>query len=1497
MASPSVGRFNRGRKASMGRNLRSATDVPLSLRSAGWPEAVSTLLKRVTEMKIKVMPPSDPPVIVIPREPRPGPMSPLADRKSPRSVASPRQVAGSPFSATPARGGTDAAPSGPRDVVLTRLDPFYSGYDAPYSVLPLERRPDAQQLQDEARLFAPLDADILPDDVEEEDTQGATVDADEKGDGKGAGPDLEADEKHGDQDTGPEAADKQRSDNPQKPSVGSKTKGLSSARDKRRAALTAAWPTALRARIEESGLYAPPESGITRRNLKTIVLRHLREDPQREIFFDRSGIAATNAYPVSDGSQRIVPYTAASLARADARVGLARTAPALLSTREASLGLTLRFDEVLFDDHPQYSEEDVLATRVDKLYVEYTTRVAVDLLEYHARRVRGLTAEAKRVRTEHLAAKRRGDRGKAGYYRRKLMRVLEQGLAERERRDREEFELRMVFRDLYEAWSHLRTVRRTTPVVGQGGGVAPKGVGYVGNRMQLRVKKIQMDRAEEQARFKADLEEELLAREALHRLREASLNAAEDGAAASAKSNRREFPADKVRSRVEARMTKCRKRPGRPLYVPVLRREALDLTPDAQCSEGERARRQRVASCRVRLALRVNGRRVTSTDWVPLEREWPRLRARFDRAVELELRAAPKSVVAVVEIQGGMGGYAVAEARVDPPDSSSREPVHVTCELTNGIEVGRLAADGKDAVPRYVSGRLLAAVRWSRSAGQGGAGTLADPAGAGAGPGVGAKPQPRQRGLGALDPNHPDNAAYLEVKRRADAQHGADTRGFELLEMSEELLLKRTGAPESLRKRVLRARHRGELVTADDSVRGDENGPTVPLRDQDIPEELCAGLEDSGESAQAGRKTSAGVKSKPQQAVREPAPAFLNFNFSSLQALAWIFEPRRLLRPTRLGPLPTANPRRCRLMVQVVRGQNIPVQDLDGDGVVDANAVWVEVSFRGSRRRTALGSGANPTWNELLALPVPPPREGGYTSTNLLSMTDMIRVNLYDRHEDVSRASAGRGTVHSWHDEWLGSLEVPFTTVYLCRPIDAAFSLSVPLQALGYRQLNARRPTRLWLYLTLDPPLALPPGLVPGQVAPDPPRGWFDKPGLSQLCRGWLRRSRSRGARGRHLTVLVPNHSGDPILCTRYVRPLAPPAALREPTAFTRFVASIPFFEDHWKVEEASDFWCTADEFLTLGWGDSEEHALLLCNYFKHRERSAAGAAAGDADEKNFSNSGTWRTFVCSGTSIVGGAVQWVLRVGSEGTAGGSRRRVLAYDPVSGKRYDVARDAAVLPLVSVGSLFDETNVWANVQAEQHPWDIDYDLDDRSSWLPLFSSRMVRAAYEGPALACVQPPVTYYKIPRRYFEERAAEVERIIERHFEKWRSEPTTWDYGVGGALRECLEGLEPAQMRRALSGEGIAAPSAGLRRIKRIYPGIQGFTLRFKDSPEMRTVVDANDNPVIERIRQTRLHDRAVKGHRFALAVHIHPYPNHIGSLWVYIAALPADSRLNGRS
>lgn len=1386
-------------------------DTPAYLSSTAWPEALTKLQERIKALDILVRPYD--------------PVGPLVTTNLSRTdaAASSKDVETSSTPKPRKRKATETATTNqdvdpPEGNILDTLDPF-SGIESFWEVIPPQREDLVKQISAEGKIFGLLE-DILQD-PERTHTQRTVEEAKDK--------------KRGEVDTDVEKQIATKSQN----------------------CISGVSLEVYRRKMKSEGLLLQEVSGATTRNREKIIQRQLFQDPAKEIYFDWQGLPVEATYQVLDGKTRIVPFTASECEQVDSSLLVARSRPTLVTSRESMLVLALRLGELQFEDHPLYSHEDVLAVQADELYQEYKTRVAVDLLQYHTQRIEGLTNSAMRLRREYQQCQKKGDAKRSRYYGSKLRRVLEQNLAERTLRDKEELELRQVFERLYKVWRQIGTIRSSVKILSEdtknANSEERKQPVYIGNPIQLRVRKIQLDKLQEQAKYAKDLEEEVRIRQEVHLLQK------------SKGKSKLKFSSTEARAIVLARIKKCRKRPGRPLWVPILRKEGLSVMSGALCDDAERQRRNQIAASRVYLVLRVNGRRVTRTESVGLSRKWPRLCVQYDEVVRLRLHSVPKSISVEIMQEGLMGGRKLAECHITPPDLVDGNALNGTYHFVHASKIhGFQPGDFKG--PRYLKGNLMAVLQWlgtGRHSMQ-----LEDRT---------IKGFPRTAvGIRAddLDPNHPDNAAFLERKRRA--KDGNDGKDFSVEELPDELLLhgKRSSIVESLRKKVLRSRHDQRLP---------KNAPPIPLWDRDIPDELCQSIQsrdaDGKEDVHSEKAQDIG------DPVREIVPSFLQVNFFSFKALSWVLEPRRLRRPVRSTVLPVSNPRACRLVVQIVRGQNLPIKDKAGGREDDNNAVWVEVSFKGSRRRTGISAGTNPTWNEVLTLPVPPPGNSGYSPSELLKITESLDVNVYDRQQ-WTKVSDGYGTLHTWQEEWLGSLSIPFTTVYLRHPVDGAFPLSVPPQALGYRLTNPNSPTRLWLYVTLDPPLATPPNFGSDLMGSDQAEEWWTSSEFHKYCRSWLKRFRSRsGCSSRHVVVLVPSFSGKPLLCCRYIRPLQPPDGLVEAPAFTRFVSTIPFIEDFWTAKDAKNLnsWCTAEQFLTLGWGDSEEHAILLCNYFKHRENKRS-----PGNEEKSARVGSWQTFVCSGNSIMRGEVHWVLRISTILPNASDVRRVLLYDPHEGTRYDIRRNSTNIPLQVIGSVFDSTNVWGNIQLTTNPLEMDYDILNQRKWLPLLPGHYSKEKFKAH-LTSVQPPVKYYNITRRYFESRAAEVERIIEQRFERWRTDPTTWDYGVAGILRDCLQGLETAEITSNLRGEK-ARGTSGLDRIKKIYPGIQGFPLRFKDCPDLKHTLDSEENPIIKCIRQTRLHDRRQKNNRFALAVYIHPYPNHIGSCWVYIAALPPE-------
>lgn len=70
------------------------------------------------------------------------------------------------------------------------------------------------------------------------------------------------------------------------------------------------------------------------------------------------------------------------------------------------------------------------------------------------------------------------------------------------------------------------------------------------------------------------------------------------------------------------------------------------------------------------------------------------------------------------------------------------------------------------------------------------------------------------------------------------------------------------------------------------------------------------------------------------------------------------------------------------------------------------------------------------------------------------------------------------------------------------------------------------------------------------------------------------------------------------------------------------------------------DLTCTCQEFLDLGQGDSEEHAMLLCNYFNFIDRDQGNQRL-NADAKTGNH---YVSYIVYGDALPDGVCWYVLR-------------------------------------------------------------------------------------------------------------------------------------------------------------------------------------------------------------------------------------------------------------
>ncbi|VDN01750.1 unnamed protein product [Thelazia callipaeda] len=573
----------------------------------------------------------------------------------------------------------------------------------------------------------------------------------------------------------------------------------------------------------------------------------------------------------------------------------------------------------------------------------------------------------------------------------------------------------------------------------------------------------------------------------------------------------------------------------------------------------------------------------------------------------------------------------------------------------------------------------------------------------------------------------------------------------------------------------------------------------------------------------------------------EPIPTF--FNAFSSMVISPIMISRKL-RPTRrmITKRQITNDVEYSLVINIQSALNLPEPET---GKLFS---FVVISFQGLAVKTFACYGQNANWQHTVELKL----DRVYNQNNdLKKITDSVHITVYD--QVLSKLDQDDREPNSVHEQleirWLGSLSIPFSTIYYAGKIDGTLQLQTPLFLTSYRYNS--QPTYLKLLIAFQPAIS------PLKV------NLIKYVNIHRKAMEWEQNATNRFP-GRRYISIIQSTTGKRVLACRFLRPIKPPTSCvldnndssprKLAHTLCQLVSCIPFLEDAVNLPKFCDVWTTVDQFMQIGYG-SEEHAILLCCWLLHFHIPS---------------------YVLLGESLLQGPRSTcVLAMIPEGA--------IILNASYGTSYNI--NDPLCPIISIGTVITIGNHYANIQQHEHPSQMQFDftvrveklplefmntsrrvnrLQKRNKWLPMFNTNQTE-------LESIQPKqIVYLEMDKNAILQLRTDLEREIRLKFDQSRQYGIPqWNLLASRMLRELLTEQETL--------DNIERVNYALMTLRTSYHvNAVAFRERY-----------TNSKAIIDKLLSLKMQENSDASVQFAVAIHLHPFVNNILSCSVAIAAL----------
>ena len=615
------------------------------------------------------------------------------------------------------------------------------------------------------------------------------------------------------------------------------------------------------------------------------------------------------------------------------------------------------------------------------------------------------------------------------------------------------------------------------------------------------------------------------------------------------------------------------------------------------------------------------------------------------------------------------------------------------------------------------------------------------------------------------------------------------------------------------------------------------------------------------------------------------------------------------------------------------RGIGFRANEIDEDrviryGLVERVQSFVEISLTHNDKvdivRTIPFDGAMPEWNELLEITFESLNKKEFTISELLDCESILYFSLYDQVLFTSNSVHVNEYNVKLEKRFLSGFELPLQTI-LQNPagIEASFRMHRPLLLQGYRIQRSdpfkakddtevfndpEKPTYLSVKINLDPVLELPVDNDAEYYT------GFETPTFLFHGSNWLSAIKNKKSvlKDRRIQLWAENAYGQSVFLPRFIAPLEPPEGLisrddQDPIAkIARYVSLIPHIEDAKAFKDLPDIWSSCQELFDLTFGDYEEHAILLCNYFKWIDRANPAI----------------KSYILIGNGVPEGKSIYVLRrdsakgdlelwnastgVGYSICQSAFSANFFCINISRGTKNQVTDKEYTIGLKSVGCAIDENDVYLNIQKYSDPYVIDFNIDNLKSWLPFLGKSTRRTNFfPNNIVTTIQHPIEYEHTPEEFLYHKQVEIEDYLRNRFQELKIKT---DYrGVqwaGPSLTNKIYEIFPLLETFHSSFRSGASESSlyhyprenANNMLNEIEQRIIGILSPNSFGITINSPLDKPEN-LWEKIKHSDIHNIGYDNCTFLLAVRIMPYPGFVCSVWVYIGVIFGENQYNRTS